>query len=183
MGPSRACRLLLRQRTCALHAVVVSRSTTVSPRGHSVVQGPETMVRVTGKSGIFQARNRLGFEPMKRLHDELVKPVATEKTRGAWYRHWQRVSIDGSALDVADTKENEAYFKRSGASRGNAAYPQLRLVVLVENGTHALFGSQIGGIRTAESTLADQVIESLELGFLCLADRNFFSFSLWNKAQ
>jgi hypothetical protein len=148
-----------------------------------VVQGPETMVRVTGKSGIFQARNRLGFEPMKRLHDELVKPVATEKTRGAWYRHWQRVSIDGSALDVADTKENEAYFKRSGASRGNAAYPQLRLVVLVENGTHALFGSQIGGIRTAESTLADQVIESLELGFLCLADRNFFSFSLWNKAQ
>jgi len=53
----------------------------------------------------------------------------------------------------------------------------------VENGTHVLFGSRIGGIRTAENTLADQVIESLEPGFLCLADRNFFSFSLWNKAH
>jgi len=147
------------------------------------LKGPETMVRVTGKSGISQARKRLGFEPMKRLHDELVKPVATERTRGAWYRDWRLVSIDGSTLDVADTKENEAYFKRPGASRGNAAYPQLRLVALVENGTHVLFGSQIGGIRTAENTLADQVIESLEPGFLCLADRNFFSFSLWKKAH
>jgi hypothetical protein len=147
------------------------------------LKGPETIVRVTGKSGISQARKRLGFEPMKRLHDELLKPIATEKTRGAWYRGWRLVSIDGTVFDVADTKENEAYFKRPGSSRGNAAYPQLRLVALVENGTHALFGSRMGCIRTAESTLADEVIESLEPDFLCLADRNFFSFSLWNKAR
>jgi hypothetical protein len=41
----------------------------------------------------------------------------------------------------------------------------------------------MGGIRTAENTLADEVVESLGPRFLCLADRNFFSFSLWNKAQ
>jgi hypothetical protein len=147
------------------------------------LKGPETLVRVTGKSGISQARKRLGVEPVKRLHDELVKPMATEKTRGAWYRKWRLVSIDGTVFDVADTEENAAYFKRPGASRGTAAYPQVRLVALVENGTHALFGGRLGSIRTAESTLAHEVVESLGPGFLCLADRNYFSFRLWNRAR
>jgi hypothetical protein len=53
----------------------------------------------------------------------------------------------------------------------------------MENGTHALFGSRMGGIRTVENTLGDEVVESLAPGFLCLADRNFFIFSLWNKGQ
>jgi len=147
------------------------------------LKGPEIKVRVTGKSGISQARKRLGSEPMKRLHDEMVAPIATEGTPGAWYRDWRLVSIDGSTMDVADTKENQEYFDRPGASRGDAAYPQLRLVSLVENGTHVLFGTQIGGCRTGESTLADQVVECLAPGFLCLADRNFFSFTLWQKAH
>jgi len=40
----------------------------------------------------------------------------------------------------------------------------------------------MGGIRIGENTLANEVVESLEPGFLGLADRNFFSFSLWSKA-
>ena len=46
-------------------------------------------VRVAGKSGISQARTRLGAEPLRRLHDRLVRPVATRATRGAWYRQWR----------------------------------------------------------------------------------------------
>lgn len=147
------------------------------------LKGPENLVRVTGKSGISQARKRLGSEPMKRVHDEIVKPIATKETRGAWYRQWRIVSIDGSTMDVADTAGNQECFGRPGASRGQAAYPQLRVVSLVENGTHVLFGTQVAGYRTGESTLADKVVESLAPGFLCLGDRNFFSFDLWKKAH
>src|SRR3954449_1347162 len=43
-------------------------------------------VRVAGRSGISQARTRLGAEPLCRLHDRLVRPVATPATKGAWYR-------------------------------------------------------------------------------------------------
>jgi hypothetical protein len=39
--------------------------------------------------------------------DELVKPVAVRSTRGAWYRSWRLVSLDGSTFDVADEKANE----------------------------------------------------------------------------
>jgi len=147
------------------------------------LRDPSVRVRVAGKSGISQARARLGWEPLRQLHDELVKPVAVGSTRGAWYRSWRLVSLDGSTFDVADEKANEDAFSRPGASRGSSAYPQIRFVSLVENGTHVLFGSQMDGYRTGEITLAKAVLPRLRKGMLCLADRNFFGFELWNQAS
>ncbi len=144
---------------------------------------PSAGVRVAGKSGISQARTRLSWEPVQQLHDELVKPIALRSTRGAWYRTWRLVSVDGSTFDVADEKVNEDAFSRPGASRGASAYPQIRFVSLVENGTHVLFGSQMDGCRTGEITLAKAVLPSLKKGMLCLADRNFFGFELWQLAR
>jgi Insertion element 4 transposase N-terminal/Transposase DDE domain len=145
--------------------------------------GPHAAVKVAGKSGISQARTRLGWEPLRRLHDELVRPVAVKQTQGAWYRRWRLVSLDGSTLDVADTADNERAFGRPGASRGTSAYPQLRLVSLVENGTHVLFGTQCGAYGDSEVRLTEPLLAWLRPGMLCLADRNFFSFDLWNKVQ
>jgi hypothetical protein len=147
------------------------------------LRDPSIGVRVAGKSGISQARTRLGWEPLRQLHDELVKPVAVGSTRGAWYRNWRLVSLDGSTFDVADEKANEDAFSRPGASRGSSAYPQIRFVSLVENGTHVLFGSQMDGYRTGEITLAKAVLPRLKSNMLCLADRNFFGFELWQQAQ
>ncbi len=145
--------------------------------------GPGNECRVAGRAGISQARERLGWEPVQRLHDQVVAPMAVEQTQGAWYRRWRVVSLDGSTFDVADTQENEQAFGRPGASRGASAYPQLRFVSLVENGTHVLFGSQIGRYDTGEQTLAEEAVSPLRPGMLCLADRLFFSFKLWNKAR
>jgi Insertion element 4 transposase N-terminal/Transposase DDE domain len=146
------------------------------------LRDPSAGIRVAGKSGISQARTRLSWEPVQQLHDELVKPIAVRSTRGAWYRTWRLVSVDGSTFDVADEKVNEDAFSRPGASRGASAYPQIRFVSLVENGTHVLFGSQMDGYRTGEITLAKAVIPHLRKGMLCLADRNFFGFELWQLA-
>jgi hypothetical protein len=144
--------------------------------------GPDFKVRITGKSGISQARSRLGVEPIMQLHDQLVKPIAVEATTGAWYRDWRLVSLDGSTMDVADEKANEEAFGRPSTDQGRSAYPQLRFVSLVENGTHVLFGTQIGGYATAELSLAEKVIPCLRPGMLCLADRNFFGYEFWDKA-
>src|SRR6186997_3725887 len=115
-------------------------------------------VRVAGKSGISQARTRLGETPLRRLYERLVRPVATPATKGAWYREWRLVSLDGSCLDVADTAENEAAFGRPGAGRGESAFPQVRLVALVENGTHVLFGARLGRYAEGETPLAHAVL-------------------------
>jgi len=145
--------------------------------------GPGAVVKVAGKSGISQARTRLGWEPLQQLHDNIVKPIAVKSTRGAWYRIWRLVSMDGSTLDTADEKDNEKTFGRPSASRGSSAFPQVRFVSLVENGTHVLFGTRMGGFETGEISLAKQVLASLVKGMLCLADRNFYGFALWNQAR
>lgn len=145
--------------------------------------GPDTVVNVAGKSGISQARTRLGWIPVQRLHDEVVKPLAVASTKGAWYRRWRLVSLDGSTLDVADETANDQAFGRPSASRGESAFPQVRFVSLVENGTHVLFGTRIGGVKTGEITLAKAVLPALRTGMLCLADRNFFGFAVWSQAR
>ena len=147
------------------------------------LRDPSAGMRVAGKSGISQARTRLGWEALRQLHDDLVKPVAVRSTRGAWFRSWRLVSLDGSTFDVADEKVNEDAFSRPGASRGSSAYPQIRFVSLVENGTHVLFGSQMDGYRTGEITLAKAVLPRLRKDMLCLADRQFFGFELWQLAR
>jgi hypothetical protein len=144
---------------------------------------PTDRIKVTGKSGISQARTRLGAEPIKKLHDQVVRPIAVEATRGAWYRAWLLVSLDGSTLDVADERANEEAFGRPGASRGQSAYPQIRFVSLVENGTHVLFGTQVAGRRTGELALAKGTLPWLKPGMLCLADRYFFGFEFWQQAR
>lgn len=144
---------------------------------------PEATLTVAGNSGISQARTRLGWEPLRQLHDELVKPIAVAATKGAWYHGLRLVSIDGSSMEIADEAANDQAFGRPGASRGESAFPQLRFVSLVENGTHVLFGTQQGPYATGEITLAKTVLNALRQGMLCLADRNFFGFALWVQAR
>jgi hypothetical protein len=145
--------------------------------------GPGYVMRVTGKSGISQARTRLGWEAMKRLHDEVVGPVAQAATPGAWYQKWRLVTLDGSTLDVTDTVANDEAFGRQQGDRGPSGFPQVRFVSLVENGTHVLFGSLLGPYATGEVTLAYPVVTALRPGMLCLADRLFYGFPLWTQAE
>lgn len=143
---------------------------------------PSAPVKVAGKSGISQARSRLGAEPMKKLYAAIVAPIAAKHTKGAWYRKWRLVSLDGSTLDVADTAENEKAFGRPGASRGSSAFPKIRFVALLESGTHVLWAAQMDKYATDELTLAESVIPALGKEMLCLADRFFPSYKLWRLA-
>lgn len=145
---------------------------------------PSLAVKVTGKSGISQARTRLGAEPLRLLYEEVVQPIASRQTKGAFYRQWHLMSIDGSTLDVADTEANEKAFGRPGASRGESAFPKIRFVALLENGTHLLWGAQMDAYSTQELSLATKILDRLRPGMLCLADRQFsHNFALWQKAS
>jgi Insertion element 4 transposase N-terminal/Transposase DDE domain len=139
--------------------------------------------KVVVDSAISQARTRLGWEPMQQLHDEIVRPVATELTRGAWFRGLRVVSLDGSSLDVPDEEDNAREFSRQKSPRGETAFPQIRFVSLVENGTHVLFGSRMGPYDISENELAKEVLPFLAPGMICLADRGFYGFNLWSKAK
>jgi len=134
------------------------------------------------KSAITQARVRLGEAPLRELFRRLARPLAEPGTPGAWYRGRRLVSFDGTTLDVPDLPELEHAFGRPGTSRGHSGFPQLRLLALLETGTHAIFAAATAGCASGEVPLARAVLAHLGPGMLCLADRNFLGYALWRDA-
>jgi hypothetical protein len=140
---------------------------------------------VPSKAAIFRARQRLGREPLELLFAATAAPLASESTRGAFYRGLRLMSLDGTCLDVADTPPNAQAFGRPGSSRraGGGAFPQLRLVGLAECGTHAICDVAMGPYQTPENSLADELVQSLGTGMLCMADRGVYSFKRFQAAR
>src|ERR1700737_3944621 len=126
---------------------------------------------------LAMARTLAALPEGSRITDYIRLGVVTQ---GAWYGELRLVSLDGSTLDVADEQANDEAFGRPGASRGESAYPQIRFVSLVENGTHVLFGSRMADYATSETALAKTVLPSLTKGMLCLSDPGFFGFGMGN---
>lgn len=140
-------------------------------------------VRLPSKSAIFQARERLGADPVRALFERVARPLAVADTPGAWLAGRRLMAIDGTCLDVADTEVNDERFGRPGVNKGErSAFPQARVVGLAECGTHAIFDAVVGPYTTGENTLARDLVERFEPGMLVLADRGFCGFPLWSLA-
>ena len=137
-----------------------------------------------GKSAIFQARARLGFEPIAGLFARVAKPLAKSGSPGAFLAGRRLLAVDGTCLEVADTEANEAFFSRPGVSKGErAAFPLARLVAVAECGTRAIVHAAVGAYAQSETTLfTEQLLPRLGPGALLLADRGFFSYGLWRNA-
>jgi hypothetical protein len=137
---------------------------------------------LASEAAICKARKRLGFEPLKKLFEQVARPIATRRTRGAWFHGRRLVTLDGSSLQVQDSSANVRAFGRPKTAKRAAAYPLIRFVMLLENGTRVPFAAAMDRWRTGEVTLAHRVIGHLGKGMLCLADRLFYSYDLWTKA-
>jgi hypothetical protein len=125
----------------------------------------------------------LGPAPLRLLYGRIARPLAPATVPGAWYRGRRLVSLDGTTLEVPDTPDLEARFGRPKASRGTSSFPQLRLLGLMEIGTRALFRVVFDRYDVGEVTLAGRILDQLQAGMLCLADRGFVGFALWQAAS
>lgn len=139
-------------------------------------------VTLASEAAICKARKRIGYEPLKELFDQVARPLATRRTRGAWFHGRRLVTLDGSSLQVQDSSANERAFGRPATAKRPAAYPVIRFVMLLENGTRVPFAAAIDRWSTSENALARQVIGRLGTGMLCLADRLFYSYDMWTQA-
>ncbi len=143
---------------------------------------------VPGSGGITQARQRLGYEPMKELFCEVAVPVAEELTAGAFLGGWRLMAIDGFEWDAPDTKQNTAAFGFAGAGadeQGRPAYPKVRVVSISECASHAVVDAAMGAVAgkgAGEQSLARKLYARLEEDWLLIADRNFFNWADWCTA-
>jgi hypothetical protein len=130
------------------------------------------------RSSLCEGRKRLGVEPLRMLHEAVVRPLARPDAPGGFYRGLRLVSIDSTVMDVPDSEANQI-FGRSSGSRGQGAFPQIRKASLVELGTHVELGLVMGGWGEAEQILARQLWDKIPPDGLLLEDRGFFSYEDW----
>lgn len=138
--------------------------------------------RLATDAAITKARQRLGYEPLKKLFEEHVMPLATRPMRWAWFRGRRVVALDGSTLNVIDTAANVRAFGKPPASKGQTVFAQIRWVALGEVGTHVMFAARMAGWRISECAMGMELLKYLKPGMICLADRLFYGFPMWSKA-
>ncbi|HTU09179.1 MAG TPA: IS4 family transposase [Trebonia sp.] len=133
-------------------------------------------------TSLSAARARLGEAPLRSLFLRLRSPLTAGTSPWSHVCGLLAVAVDGTTLAVRDTPANRAAL---GPPPGTADVPRLRLVALVAVGARALLDAAAGpawGPGSGEQSLAGDLLGSLRAGMLVLADRNFYSWKLWNAA-
>lgn len=136
--------------------------------------------------GITQARQRLGYEPVRELFAEVAVPVAGELTRGAFLGPWRLMAIDGFEWDAPATEENLAAFGSAGTGEDRPAFAKVRVVSVSECASHAVVDAEMGpvvGKGAGEQSLARRLYQRLGCDWLLIADRNFYNWADWCTAS
>src|SRR5215212_4678364 len=135
---------------------------------------------VPSTAAIVQARRRAGARLLRELFHAVAGPVATAATSGAFLGDRRLLAVDGTTIDVADTPENERAFGRPSTHRGNksGAFPQIRVVALIETGTHAICDAVLRPFRCGEAPAALRLLRSVDPGMLLLWDRGIHSYEM-----
>ena len=129
-------------------------------------------------SSLSRGRGKLGADPVRMLFEQVTGPTGADGAPGVFCCGLRVISMDGSTTDVPDSQENDAFFGRPSNQSRDGAFPQARWVVAAESGTGSLLGAAMGAYRTAEQSLARDLLGCFGPGMLVLADRKFLSWSL-----
>ena len=131
--------------------------------------------QIPARSAFSYRRERLGSEFVQELFTRCAGPQASEQTPGAFYKGMRLLALDGTVESVPDTPANRAAFRYSSDdATSHSPFPQARLVLLVECGTHLICDAEVSGCRQAEAFSRDLLLERWCLeGCLLLWDSGF----------
>lgn len=140
--------------------------------------------KVPNSSSISAARQRVGCRVMSQLFERVVRPLATEEIPGAFLGGLRVMAVDGTVLDVPDSKANARVFGYPSSRRGTqAAFPKVRLVMLVEAGTHLIVDALMCPYRIGERVRVKKLLRKVTQGMLLMWDRGLHSYAMVNATQ
>ena len=132
---------------------------------------------IPARSALSYRRSQLGRELLEELFVKVAGPKATEQTPGAFWKGMRLVALDGTVESVADTADNRETFRYSSDDEiSRSPFPQARLLLLIECGTHLICDVEVSSCRQAEATGARLLLERATLlRCLILWDSGFHS--------
>jgi hypothetical protein len=131
------------------------------------------------RQALGRARARVGEKPLELLFDRVRGPRADPGTPQAFAFGRRVAAMDACTLTAPLSAANLAAF----GTATSGSVPAIRLLALIETGTHAVIEAAFDGAgRASEQALAWRVLHALGPGLLVLADRNFPGYQLWSAA-
>lgn len=130
-------------------------------------------------SSLAQRRAQLGSEPLHLLFRTACRPLATPQTKGAFRLGYRVMAIDGTWQNVAETAANAEAFGRFQRGKYQSPFPQVRCVLLVECGTHAIVDADVANCRVAERDGAFALLRSLTPEMLLTLDTGLYGAPFW----
>jgi hypothetical protein len=132
-----------------------------------------------------QRRQNLPVDLFVQLMCVALQPLADETRHPeCFYGGYRLVGIDGTQFSVLNTLAILAELPKAATRRFQAAFAKLRMVSLVELGTHAPLAALTGPASEGEQQLAAQLWEKVPEGSLVIGDRLFGTGrTLWQATQ
>lgn len=142
-----------------------------------VLPGEDGQRQDVANSAITPARDRLGFEPLRRLFEATARRWAGESAERYPWRGLTLLGIDGTTLRVPDSAENRRVYESFSGSN----YPIVRLAMLMALRSRVALDCSFAGGRTSETTLAKDLLGSIPDSSLTILDRYFHNYEIWHR--
>ena len=140
---------------------------------------PTDEIPLAGASSLSDRRAQLGSEPLRVLFRAACVPLATAETKGAFRLGYRVMAMDGTWQNVAKTDANAEAFGRFQTGKYQSPFPQVRCVLLVECGTHAIIDADLDACRVSERDGAHLLVRSLTPHLLVTLESGYFGAALW----
>lgn len=140
---------------------------------------PSDHIKVAAASSISDRRTQLGSEPLRLLFRSACQPLATPQTKGAFRLGYRIMAMDGTWQNVANTEANAQAFGRFQTGKYQSPFPQVRCVLLVECGTHAIVDADLDTCRSSERDGVQHLLRSITPQMLITLDSGYFGTALW----
>lgn len=135
---------------------------------------PDLPLRPVTDSAIAHARHRIGIAPVIHLCRELARRI-DPRTTFHGLRVW---ALDGTSADMPDTPDNVKVFGKVSGSRGDSAFPKMRIVALMDMVSRRIKAFRVFPWNISETRAVPTLAKGIGQGDVLLADRGLYSFAV-----
>ncbi len=126
-------------------------------------------------SGISEARQRLGADPVQWLFQRTGQQWGLERYPEDDWHGLQVLAVDGAILRTPDTPELREHFGSGNTSTNRQTpFPMMRLVALMNVRSHVILDAQLSPFRRSELRLADTFLDRIPDDSVTLFDKGFW---------
>jgi len=131
----------------------------------------------TGDTSAYcKARSRISVDFLEAVFQRVTQDLSRKETNQDHWRGMTLKAIDGSSVNLLDTKANQAVFPQPSSQKEGCGYPTMGMMGFV-NLSHGGWEGMVTSVWSEhDATVAPQLLHCIDPNDLIMADRAFSSY-------